>query len=123
MSKTEIIGLKMKSKQELLSDTLKLVNKFRASLGVESLNSLPKGKIKDGRACPLYKALPGCIIIDEGVFEFKYPYDDLESIQDLFDEYSFVTSHNGIWTVDTPSTFDSFISLFDSGEYPELIEE
>jgi hypothetical protein len=93
---------------------LAYANGLRASLGLPPLNELPKGKNpcydEGGVECPLNRAVPG--------FYISTLRAGPSSSSSTFGGYPIHDSFT-----DVPEKVSAFIRKYDSGGYPELIED
>lgn len=95
-------------KQDILNETLLFVNKFRQELGGAPLDRLPKGEPKHSHACPIAVALADMAtepneLVSAGLATVTISGDKLRA------------------RAYYPQAVRDFVSLFDHGEYPELV--
>jgi hypothetical protein len=89
------------NKAEIKKATLDWCNEMREERGVgPPLDELPKGTVRNPKSCPCGKATG----LEVGVSVYG------------------IHNHSA-WWLPLPPAVQSFVALFDNGEYPELIED
>lgn len=99
-------------RKEVKDAALRKVNFFRAEAGLEKLSELPKGQIENSKCCVIANALP--VKVNQDTLE---PTD--ESMRSILKRYCAEWGDNQFFM---PDEIGDFVTFFDEGAFPELIE-
>lgn len=108
----------------MLEQALKLVNDARAAIGQPPLSELPKAIAKHPCQCVISRSLPAHLEPHTGLVslilgpQFKQEAEQIASAWKT--DAARTTDYEN--KVKLPPVLQDFISLFDRGAYPELIE-
>ena len=114
---------RLQQTDNLLTETLKLINLYRKERGLPTLDVMPKGKLVGYNSCPIKKAMEA-IAVCHNMIEFSSEEEAKTASKVLGMLIRFGLDFLGTATTATllPKTIQTFISKFDSRHYPELIE-
>jgi len=105
-----------------LKEVLELINRCRQACGLTTLESIPKGRVRDLCGCPFAKAFSDCGVVIS-VTESCISWVESACAQPMADvlEATSEPMGNGTFTVSLPPLLKKFIINFDQNSYPELI--
>jgi hypothetical protein len=115
----------IKDKEKLLTRVLKEINQIRKALDLQLLDSIPLGLIKDPNHCPLANVLCGSFfILSNRIYSVdKHALKKIaEALNSKFVEKPWGHFYTTYYTI-TTDTLEEFVKLFDTGYFPELVQE
>jgi hypothetical protein len=103
------------NRRSSLKTTLRVINRLRVeALGLQPIETLPKGKIGESGLCPLANALNRRAEVDQDYLYFSNEASAKKAAR-------LIRKGKDNCDVVIPATLGKFVEEFDDGAYPHLI--